>query len=202
MSVGLRVVLARQTQLARLGLGELTSAVRAQSDDAVLFGSTGFTLPGGYLGYFTFGRPPNLADRYLSLRVDVPFVNDDACAPVVQFLDGAAAARHGLWVFWAVLPADHDKAVAAFRRLPGVELTQPYSHFLLLRSRAALPPRALVELGLRLRLAWFRVVPFNRRVNLLIAADRIALHRPADCKPVGVLGDPDIVPNYPLPPAP
>ena len=202
MSVGLRVVLARQTQLARLGLAELTSAVRARSDDAVLFGSTGFTLPGGYLGYFTFGRPPNLADRYLSLRVHVPFVNDDACTPVVRFLDGPATARHGLWVFWAVVPADHDRAAAAFARIAGVELTEPYRHFLLLRSRAALSPRALVELGLRLRLAWFRAVPFNRRVNLLITADRTALHRPAACKPVGVLGDPDIVPNYPLPPAP
>jgi 4-amino-4-deoxy-L-arabinose transferase-like glycosyltransferase len=202
MLVGIRVVLARQTQLARLGLGEVTSAVRAQAGDGVLFGSTGFTVPGGYLGYFTFGRPPNLADRYLSLRVDLPFVNDDACVPVVQFLDGPATPRHGLWVFWAVLPADHDKAEAAFRRVPGVQLLEPSRHFLLVRSRAALPPRALVELGLRLRLAWFRAVPFNRRVNLLIAADRIALQRPADCKPVGVLGDPDIVPNYPLPPAP
>ena len=54
----------------------------------VLFGSTGFTLPGGYLGYFTFGRPPNLADRYLSLRIpSLTFVNDDACEPVVAFLE-------------------------------------------------------------------------------------------------------------------
>jgi hypothetical protein len=45
-------------------------------------------------------------------------------------------------------------------------------------------------------------VPFNRRVNLMIAADRTALRNPSACKPVGVLGDPDIVPNYPLPPAP
>jgi hypothetical protein len=60
----------------------------------------------------------------------------------------------------------------------------------------------LVELGLELRRAWYRAVPFNRRVNLLIAADRTALRNPAACKPVGVLGDPDIVPNYPLPPAP
>jgi len=202
MSIGVRVVLARQTQLARLGLGQLTTAVRAQSKAAVLFGSTGFTVPGSYLGNFTFGRPPNLADRYLSLRVHLPFVNDDACTPVVRFLDGDAKARHGLWIFWAVVPADHDKAVAAFDRVAGVQLSEPYRHFLLLRSSAALPPRRLVELGLRLRLVWFHAVPFNRRVNLLIAADRIALHHPAACKPVGVLGDPDIVPNYPLPPAP
>ena len=68
MWLGLKIVLVRQTQLARLGMGELTTAVQAQRTDAVLFGSTGFTLPGGYLGYFTFGRPPNLADHYVSLR--------------------------------------------------------------------------------------------------------------------------------------
>jgi Dolichyl-phosphate-mannose-protein mannosyltransferase len=199
---GLRVVLARQTQLARLGLGELTTAVRSESGDSVLFGSTGFTLPGSYLGYFTFGRPPNLADRYLSLRVQMPFVNDDACAPVVRFLADGGPRRHGLWVFWAVLPKDHAKAVAAFRRTPGVRLRLPYAHFILVRSASALAPRGLVQLGLRLRVTWFRSVPFNRRVNLLIAADRTALRRPAACKPVGVLGDPDIVPNYPLPPSP
>ena len=202
MWVGMNIVLARQTQLARLGLGELTSAVRAQSRDAVLFGSTGFALPGYYLGYFTFGRPPNLADRYLSLRVDVPLVNDDACAPVVDFLAKDGPPRHGMWVFWAVVAADHDKAVAAFRRVSGVQLTEPYRHFIVLRSRSALPPRRLVELGLELRRTWVRAVPFNRRANLLVAADRTALQHPAACKSVGVLGDPDIVPNYPLPASP
>jgi hypothetical protein len=202
MWVGLDLVLARQTQLARLGLGPLTAAVRAQSHDAVLFGSTGFTVPGYYLGNFTFGRPPNLADRYLSLRTDIPFVNDDSCEPVVKFLEEDGPPRHGLWVFWAVLRDDHDKAVASFRRVRGVQLTEPYRHFIVLRAASALPPRRLVELGLELRRAWYRAVPFNRRVNLLIAADRTALRNPAACKPVGVLGDPDIVPNYPLPPAP
>jgi hypothetical protein len=202
MWVGLDIVLARQTQLARLGLGPLTAAVRAQSEDAVLFGSTGFTVPGYYLGNFTFGRPPNLADRYLSLRIDVPFVNDDACVPVVRFLAEDGPPRRGLWVFWAVLPEDHDQAVAAFRHVRGVELSEPYRHFIVLRSASALPPRQLVELGLQLRRAWYRAVPFNRRVNLLIAADRTALRNPGRCKPVGVLGDPDIVPNYPLPASP
>jgi hypothetical protein len=202
MWLGLKTVLARQTQLARLGMGELTTAVRAQSKDAVLFGSTGFTLPGGYLGYFTFGRPPNLADHYLSLRTDVPLVNDDACAPVVDFLAKDAPSRHGLWVFWAVVRSDHEQAVAAFSKVQGVQVTEPYRHFIVVRSTAALPPRQLVELGLELRRTWLRAVPFNRRVNLLIAADRTALRNPSACKPVGVLGDPDIVPNYPLPASP
>jgi hypothetical protein len=202
MWLGLNVVLTRQTQLARLGLGELTTAVRAEPDGSVLFGSTGFTLPGSYLGYFTFGRPPNLADHYLNLRTAVPLVNDDACAPVVDFLENDATPQHGLWVFWAVVPADHDKAVAAFTKVHGVQLSEPYRHFIVVRSAKALPPRRLVELGLELRRTWYRAVPYNRRVNLLIAADRTALRHPSACKPVGVLGDPDIVPNYPLPASP
>ncbi len=203
MSVGLQIVNTRQAQLARLGLGQLTAAVRSESDGAVLFGSTGFTLPGDYLGYFTFGRPPNLADRYLSLRVgSLPFVNDDACAPVIAFLARGGPPRHGLWVFWAVQAEDQAKAEAAFAGMRGVELTEPYQHFLVVRSTQALPARQLVALGLELRRAWLRAVPFNQRVNLLIEADRIALRDPAGCQPVGVLGDPDIVPNYPLPASP
>ena len=203
MSVGLRIVLARQAQLARLGLGQVTAAVRGESRDAVLFGSTGFTLPGGYLGYFTFGRPPNLADHYLSLRIpSLPFVNDDACAPVVDFLAKSGPPQYGLWVFWAVQQHDQERAAAVFGRMRGIDLTEPYRHFLVVRSTLALSPRQLVELGLELRRAWYRAVPFNRRVNLLIAADRIALRDPSSCRPVGVLGDPDIVPNYPLPASP
>src|SRR5262249_54111487 len=97
---------------------------------------------------------------------------------------------------------DHEQALAAFRRVPGVQLTEPYDHFIVARSAAALAPRRLVELGLELRRAWFRAVPFNPRVNLLITADGTGLRDPSACKPVGVLGDPDIVPNYPLPPTP
>jgi len=180
MSVGLRIVLARQTQLAHLGLGQLTTAVRDQSRNTVLFGSTGFTLPGGYLGYFTFGRPPNLADRYLSLRIpSLQFVNDDSCAPVVDFLAKGEPPQHGLWVFWAVQPDDQRKAEAAFAHIRGIDLTEPFRHFLVVRSTQALPPLQLVELGLELRRTWFRAVPFNRRVNLLITADRVALHDPS-----------------------
>ena len=203
MSYGVRVVLARQTQLARLGLGELTAAVKKESADTVLFGSTGFTLPGGYLGYFTFGRPPNLADRYVSLRLpSLEFVNDDSCAPVVSFLERGGAPKHGLWIFWAVRDADHTKALAAFDRIGAVSVNEPYRHFIVLRSKQALAPRALVELALRLRLTWLDAVPFNQRATLLVDADLTALKHPAGCKPVGVLGDPDIVPNYPLPAQP
>ena len=203
MSVGLRIVLARQAQLARLGLGQVTASVRGESRDAVLFGSTGFTLPGGYLGYFTFGRPPNLADRYLSLRIpSLPFVNDDACAPVVDFLAKGGPPRYGLWVFWVVQRDDQRKAEAAFTRMHGIGLTEPYRHFLIVRSSEALSPRELVKLGLELRRVWLKAVPFNQRATLLVDADSTALFRSHQCRPVGVLGDPDIVPNYPLPASP
>ncbi|HEY3922230.1 MAG TPA: glycosyltransferase family 39 protein [Gaiellaceae bacterium] len=203
MSYGVRVVLARQTQLARLGLGDVTTAVKKESSNTVLFGSAGFTIPGGYLGYFTFGRPPSLADRYLSLRVpSLELVNDDACAPVVSFLSKSAAPKHGLWVFWAVREGDHAKALAAFDRIGAVSVSEPYRHFIVLRSKQALPPRQLVELALRVRRAWLHAVPFNKRATLLTTADSIALSDPAGCKPIGVLGDPDIVPNFPLPPQP
>jgi hypothetical protein len=203
MSVGLRIVLARQSQLARLGLGQVTAAVRGESRDAVLFGSTGFTLPGGYLGYFTFGRPPNLADHYLSLRIpSLPFVNDDACAPVVDFIAKGGPPRYGLWVFWAVQRDDQQEAEAAFGRTQGVGVTEPYRHFLIVRSTQALSAAALVQIGLELRRAWLKAVPFNRRATLLVEADSTALFHPHQCGPVGVLDDPDIVPNYPLPASP
>jgi hypothetical protein len=203
MSVGLRIVLARQSQLARLGLGQVTAAVRGESRDAVLFGSTGFTLPGGYLGYFTFGRPPNLADHYLSLRIpSLPFVNDDACAPVVDFIAKGGPPRYGLWVFWAVQRDDQQEAEAAFGRTQGVGVTEPYRHFLIVRSTQALSAAELVQLGLELRRAWLKAVPFNRRATLLVEADSTALFHPHQCGPVGVLDDPDIVPNYPLPASP
>jgi len=105
-------------------------------------------------------------------------------------------------VFWAVRNDDHAKALAAFGRIGAVSVSEPYAHFIVLHSKQALPPRQLVELALRLRLAWLQAVPFNQRATLLTTADRIALHDPAGCKPVGVLGDPDIVPNYPLPAQP
>lgn len=203
MSVGLRIVLARQSQLARLGLGQVTAAVRGESRDAVLFGSTGFTLPGGYLGYFTFGRPPNLADHYLSLRIpSLPFVNDDACAPVVDFIAKGGPPRYGLWVFWAVQRDDQQEAEAAFGRTQGVGVTEPYRHFLIVRSTQALSAAELVQIGLELRRAWLKAVPFNRRATLLVEADSTALFHPHQCGPVGVLDDPDIVPNYPLPASP
>jgi hypothetical protein len=63
------------------------------------------------------------------------------------------------------------------------------------RSARPLPPRALVREGIRLRLAWKRAVPLNKRVDELLIADRSALS--ATCVPSGDLGDPDISPHWP-----
>jgi hypothetical protein len=63
------------------------------------------------------------------------------------------------------------------------------------RSRVPLPPRALVREGLRLRRAWKRAVPLNRRVDELVQADRSALA--GTCAPYGDLGDPGISPHWP-----
>ena len=203
MSVGLRIVLARQSQLARLGLGQVTAAVRGESRDAVLFGSTGFTLPGGYLGYFTFGRPPNLADHYLSLRIpSLPFVNDDACAPVVDFIAKGGPPRYGLWVFWAVQRDDQQKAEAAFRRMPRDRRDRAVPAFPDRALDRALSPRQTRQARPRAPRVWLKAVPFNQRATLLIDADSTALLHPRQCRAVGVLGDPDIVPNYPLPASP
>ena len=202
MSYGIDIVRARQSQLAKLGLAQVTKALRSRSSDTVLFGSSGYPLPGGFVANFTFGRPPNLADRYLSLRVPaLRFVNDDSCEPVVQFLASGDTPMHGLWVFWIATPEDHDKAIGQFDRIPGLEISEPYRRFLILRS-TSLPSRRLVQLSLAIRKAWLVAVPFNQRATLLRDADATALRDPAACTPVGVLGDPDIVPNYPLPPTP
>ena len=56
-------------------------------------------------------------------------------------------------------------------------------------------PRALVREGIRLRLAWKRAVPLNRRVDELLIADRSALA--GTCVPYGDLGDPAISPHWP-----
>jgi hypothetical protein len=69
--------------------------------------------------------------------------------------------------------------------------------YFVVRPRRLLPPRSLIVLGERLRLAWRRAVPLNRRVNELLQADRQLLHRPPVCTPYGELGDPAISPHWP-----
>ncbi|HEU4977500.1 MAG TPA: hypothetical protein VFT42_01250, partial [Solirubrobacteraceae bacterium] len=72
----------------------------------------------------------------------------------------------------------------------------PAPRYFLLRT-AALPPRALVELALRIRRAWVGAEPRNPRAGDLVASDQQALRAPGACVPRGPLGDPDISPNFP-----
>ena len=96
MTLETRVVLARQRQLSHLELGRITAVVRGESRGAVLFGTTGSEDATGYLGAFNFGRPPNLLDRYLELRISsLELVDDDTCIPVVAFLAHPGPRRSG-----------------------------------------------------------------------------------------------------------
>jgi hypothetical protein len=193
-----RMVLARQRDLKQLDLNQITAAVRADSAGSILFGTAGSQNPTGYLGAFNFGRPPNLLDRYLKLRIpSLPLVNDDTCVPVVSFLTDASAPEHGIWVFYAAFADQEAAAGAAFAVAPDVTVEEPAPHYFLLRSRDALAPRPLVELGLALRRDWQRAVPANPRVSDLVNADSQALNNPAKCQPRGFLDDPDISPNWP-----
>jgi 4-amino-4-deoxy-L-arabinose transferase-like glycosyltransferase len=198
MTLEARVVLTRQRQLSHLALGQVASAVRAQGRNAVLFGTTGSEDPSGYLGSFNFGRPPNLLDRYLQLRIgSLRLVDDDTCVPVVSFLAERAPPRHGLWIFYAARSDEAAVARPALNAVPGAKVEQPGAHYFLVRSKHALAPRALVQLGLALRRSWQRVVPGNPRVADLVQGDAQALRAPGACKGHGFLDDPDISPNWP-----
>jgi hypothetical protein len=193
-----RIVLARQHDLTHLDLNQVTAAVRADSAGSILFGTTGSQDPTGYLGAFNFGRPPNLLDEYLKLRISsLPLVNDDTCVPVVSLLAGPSTPEHGIWIFYAWRTDEEAAAGAAFAVASGVTVEQPAPHYFLVRSRKALPPRELVALGLTLRREWQRAIPGNPRVSDLVNADAQALNDPAKCQPRGFLDDPDISPNWP-----
>src|SRR5262249_2152466 len=97
--------------------------------------------------------------------------------------------KYGLWLFYAASP---EEAAAASKALGAAPID---GHYLAVRSHTALTPRALVREGIRLRVAWKRAVPFNRRGDELLIADRSALS--GTCVPYGDLGDPGISPHWP-----
>lgn len=199
LTIEIRVDVPRQNRLLGLRLGEITHAVAAERRDSVLFGTTGSGDPNNAAGAFTFGRPANVLDRYLSLRVaGLRVVDDDACVRVAPFLVAPSPPLHGLWVFYAAFPEQADAAARAFAGASGVTVARPAPQYFLIRSRQALPPRQLVEAGLRLRRRWQSAVPANPRVSELVAADTAALAGPSACRPYGVLDDPDITPNWPI----
>jgi hypothetical protein len=198
LAVQLSTVRRHTNNLDKLRLDHVTAVVRAQSADAVLFGTAGTQDRTGSLGDLNFGRGPNLLDRYLALRMpSLPLVNDDTCVPAVAYLAGPRTSRHGLFLFYANDPDQQSAAAAAFAALPGIRVQEPATRYFLLRTVRALPPRALVELALRVRRAWVAAEPLNPRAGDLVTSDMQALDSPVTCVPRGPLGDPDISPNFP-----
>jgi hypothetical protein len=171
----------------RIGVDSVVAAVRHEPAGTVLFGSTGTS--GANFSAFDYGHPANLLDHLVALRVpSLTRVDDEACLNLGPFLQ-STRPRYGLWLFYAASP---DEAAAAQRALGAEPIG---GHYFAVRSRTPLAPRALVLEGLRLRLAWKRAVPFNRRVDELLIADRSALA--GTCVPYGDLGDPGISPHWP-----
>jgi hypothetical protein len=171
----------------RIGVDAVVAAVRHEPAGSVLFGSTGTS--GANFSAFDYGHPANLLDHLVALRVpSLTRVDDEACANLEPFLR-SSGTYYGLWLFYAASP---EEAAAAERALG----TEPIDgRYFAVRSRAPLAPRALVREGVRLRLAWKKAVPLNRRVDELLIADRSALA--GSCVPYGDLGDPGISPHWP-----
>jgi hypothetical protein len=105
--------------------------------------------------------------------------------------------RTGLWLFFAAAPDQDAAAATAFAQLRGVQVQRPAPRFFAVRSAAKLPPRRLIELGIRIRKSWQAAVPANARVAELLIADRQVLAAPSACPSYGDLGDPDITPHWP-----
>jgi len=190
---GLAVVEVRQDLVhrdhtQRIHVDAIVDAVSHEPPGTVLFGSTGSS--GANFSAFDYGHPANVLDHLIALRVrSLELVDDDACSRVQPFLRGSRSPRYGLWVFYAAAPDEVAAAQAAFGRAPIA------GHYFAVRSARPLAPAALVREGIRLRLEWKRAVPFNRRVDELLLADRSALG--GTCVPYGDLGDPDISPHWP-----
>jgi Dolichyl-phosphate-mannose-protein mannosyltransferase len=186
-AIEVRFDLAHRRATQRIGVDAVVRAVRNEPAGTVLFGSTGSS--GANFSAFDYGHPANLLDHLVALRVPrLARVDDEACANLGPFLR-TAQPRYGLWLFYAASP---DEAAAAEQVLG----TEPIvGHYFAVRSRRPLAPRALLREGVRLRVAWKRAVPFNRRVDELLVADRSALA--GDCVPYGDLGDPGISPHWP-----
>jgi Dolichyl-phosphate-mannose-protein mannosyltransferase len=188
VGIEVRSDLHHRRQTNHIGVSSVVHAVRNEPAGTVLFGSSGTS--GTDFSAFDYGHPANLLGHLLSLRVrSLTYVPDDACERLGPLLHGPATPRYGLWVFYAASPQE----AAAGAKALGVPAV--HRHYFVVRSRTPLAPRALLNEGIRLRLAWRRAVPLNRRVNELLRADREALA--GKCVPYGVLGDPGIDPHWP-----
>jgi hypothetical protein len=196
IAIEIRYDVDRRRAVRGIDLNAAVQAVSREQRDAVLFGSTGTSGPA--FASFDYGHPANILDHYVALRVrSLPLVDDDSCARAAPFLLGPQTPRHGLWLFYATDPGEQAAAAATFTRMHGVGLVRPTPRYFVVRSDAALAPRALIELGVKLRSVWQQSVPSNTRVAELLIADREVLRNPRSCTPYGELGDPDISPHWP-----
>jgi len=187
-AVEVRFDLVHRRNTRAIDVAAIVHAVEHEPGGTVLFGSTGTSGPN--FSAFDYGHPANVLDHLIALRVpSLDLVDDDACGRLQPFLEGPARPRYGLWVFYA---AGDEEAAAATKALHAAPIAGRY---FAIRSGEPLSPRALVREGIRLRSAWKRAVPFNRRVDELLIADRSALR--GRCAPYGILGDPDISPHWP-----
>ena len=186
-AIEVRFDLAHRRATHRIGVDAVVTAVQHEPAGTVLFGSTGTS--GANFSAFDYGHPANLLDHLVAQRVpSLTRVDDEACANLEPFLQ-STQRRYGLWLFYAASPQEAAAAEGALG-------TKPVGgHYFAVRSHAPLAPPALVREGVRLRLAWKRAVPFNRRVDELLIADRSALA--GTCVPYGDLGDPGISPHWP-----
>ncbi|HZT92246.1 MAG TPA: glycosyltransferase family 39 protein [Gaiellaceae bacterium] len=188
--------LSHLRQQRGIHLDAITHAVAAGDRGAVLFGTTGTS--GAIFSSFDYGHPANILDHYLALRVPgLEVVDDDACLRALPFLRRGGPPRHGLWVFYAASPPEVVAAGDRFAAEHDVTFREVAGAYFVVRSKRALPPRALIALGRRVRLRWREAVPLNRRVDELLQADRQLLRVPPRCTPYGQLGDPDIDPHWP-----
>ncbi|HEU5362921.1 MAG TPA: glycosyltransferase family 39 protein [Gaiellaceae bacterium] len=186
--VEVRSDLGHRRDTHAIGIDRIVAAVEHEPPGTVLFGSTG--SQGANFVTFDYGHPANLLDHLVALRVPaLARVDDETCENLQPFLAGGSEARYGLWLFYAAAP---DEAAAAAKALGADPVAGRY---FAVRSARPLPPRPLVREGIRLRLAWKRAVPQNRRVDELLIADRSALA--GTCTPYGDLGDPGISPHWP-----
>ena len=186
--VELRNDLDHRDATKAIGIDSIVRAVEHEPPGTVLFGSTGTS--GALFSAFDYGHPANVLDHLLALRVrSLTRVDDESCERARPFLHGPQTPRYGLWVFYAAAPEE----TAAAERALGAKAID--GHYFAIRSRTPLAPRALIREGLRLRTAWKRAVPINRRVDELLLADRSLLA--GRCVPYGDLGDPAISPHWP-----
>ena len=186
-AVEVRYDLGHRRATHRIGVDTVVAAVQHEPPGTVLFGSTGTS--GANFSAFDYGHPANLLDHLVALQVpSLRLVDDETCEHLRPFLLGTQR-RYGLWLFYA---ASADEVAAAEDALGTAPIRGGY---FAVRSRTPLAPRALVREGLRLRLTWKQAVPFNRRVDELVLADRSALA--GTCVPYGDLGDPGISPHWP-----